>query len=1000
MAKPRSKIERQPTTPSASPESPLLDGLNAEQRAAVTHEGGPLLIVAGAGTGKTMVISRRIAWLIAGRKAAPDEILALTFTDKAANEMTERIDALLPLGYTDMWVSTFHAFCQRILQEHGLDIGLPHDFRLLGETDAYLLVRRNFDRFRLDYYRPLGNPTKFIHALLRHFSRAKDEAVRPEEYLEYAKQLSLDKDNPAFDAEEGTRLAELANAYHTYQQLLLDNGCIDLGDLLIYVLELFRKRPKILAKYRQQFKYIVVDEFQDTNWAQYDLLKLLARRDGGIVVVGDDDQSIYKFRGASVSNILQFKDDFPSASEVVLTRNYRSLQNILDLSYKFIQQNNPNRLEAKLAGQKTAGGAVISKKLSSARPELAAIEHLAFATGEDEAAGVVDRILAIKDRQPDLTWSDFCVLVRSNSGAEPFSNELQLRGIPYQFLALKGLYAKPIVLDILAYFRLLDNYHESPALYRVLSSPPYRVDGEDLVNLSHEANKKAESLYETLKRSALLTLQPETRRIIDKLLADIANHTQLARTRRVSEVLVKFLYDSGYAAELKRDDTAEAREQTSYLNQFLARVRRFEAGHDEPLLRHFLEEFSMERDSGEAGGLNFDVETGPDMVRIMTVHAAKGLEFTDVFVVGLVDKRFPAVDRGGDIELPDALTKEIIPEGDIHLEEERRLFYVAMTRAKDGLFLTSAENYGGKMKKKPSRFLSELGFVATAAAPAAQLPLAPEPGPAAIPKKPDYQLPKYFSFTQLAAYGKCPLQYKYAHVLKIPLFGKPQFSFGKTIHATLERFMSLYAERRAAKQQQLFASAEPAANGDRLPVSREELSALYDELWVDDWYPDKAVKEEYRKKGRGILDLFYERTAAAPPDPLLLEKDFKLKVGDFWLRGKIDRIDRLNGQEVEIIDYKTGRSKADGKIDSEDKKQLLLYQLAAGRLLGLKPAKLTYLYLEDGAAVSFVGTEAELSKFEQGLEDQIDKIKTGDFTATSGWHCSFCDFADICEFRD
>jgi len=998
MAKRENKRSVAGPKPAEPVDDPLLTDLNPEQRRAVTHEKGPLLIVAGAGTGKTMVISRRVARLIATKRSGPDEILALTFTDKAANEMIERIDALLPLGYTDMWVSTFHSFCQRLLQLHGLDIGLPHDFRLLNETDAYLLVRRNFDRFKLDYYRPLGNPTKFIRALLKHFSRAKDEAVHPKEYLDYAKNVSLDKDSAAFDAEENSRLAELANAYHTYQQLLMDNGCLDLGDLLLYALDLFKKRKKILEKYREQFKHVVVDEFQDTNWAQYELLKMLVPRDGNIVVVGDDDQSIYKFRGASVSNILQFKDDFPSAHEVVLTKNYRSLQNILDLSYGFIQRNNPNRLEVRLAGRE-AGGAVISKKLAASRIGQAAIEHVRFATGEDEAAGVVDRILAIKEKQADLTWNDFCVLVRSNSGAEPFSNELRRRGIPYQFLALKGLYTKPIVIDCLAYFKLLDNYHESPALYRILSAPPYRIDGEDLVRLSHEARKKAESLYETLQRQALLDLKPETRRLLDKLLRDMASHTQLSRQGSVSEVLVKFLYDSGYAGELKRDDTAEAREQASYLNQFLARIRRFEAGHDEPTLRHFMEEFEMERDSGEAGGLSFDAETGPELVRIMTVHAAKGLEFTNVFVVNLVDKRFPAVDRGGEIELPEALTKEIIPEGDIHLEEERRLFYVAMTRAKDGLYLTSAEDYGGKSRKKQSRFLDELGFAAERLSPStAKLPLAAEPAQPAVPKKPDYLLPKYFSFTQLAAFAKCPLQYKFAHVLKIPIFGKPQFSFGKTIHTTLEKFMTLLAERRAAGQQQLFSAPQPAAG--KLPVSRDDLLAIYDETWIDDWYQDKSSKDEYRKKGRRILELFYDRVEAEPPEPLFLEKDFKVKVGSYWLRGKIDRIDNAGARLAEIIDYKTGKSKSDGKIETDDKKQLLLYQIAVSRLLGLKPVKLTYNYLEDGTKLSFIGSDEDLAKFEQDTVVQIENIRNGDFPATPGWHCAFCDFADICEFRD
>ncbi len=985
---------RPKTAAKTAPTHPLLADLNDEQRRAVTHESGPLLIIAGAGTGKTTVITRRIAWLIETGRAKPEEILALTFTDKAAGEMIERVDRLLPMGYVDLWISTFHAFCQRILEAHGLDIGLPHEFRLLGETDAYLLVRKNFQRFALNYYRPLGNPTKFIHALLKHFSRAKDETIGPAEYLDYAKNLALDKDNAAFDAEDASRQRELADAYHAYQQLLVDHGCLDLGDLHLFAIELLRKRKRILEEYRNRFKYVVVDEFQDTNWAQYELIKMLVGKGGNIVVVGDDDQSIYKFRGASISNILQFKNDFPSSKEVVLARNYRSRQNILDLSYRFIQLNNPNRLEAKLA---TADGKGITKKLAADAKGKGLIEHLRFATLADEVAGVTQKILELRDADPDLGWSDFCILVRSNGGADEFSRELQRRAIPHQFLALKGLYAKPIVLDCIAYFQLLDNYHESPALFRVLSSPAYKVAGADLVELTHAASKKAESLFETAKRhAAIAALSPETHKTLDRLLADVERHTQISRAKSVTELLVKFLYDSGYVAELKNDDTAEARENVSYVKQFLDRLKRFELGNDEPTLRHFMEEFALERESGEEGGLAFDVETGPDMVRIMTVHAAKGLEFRHVFVVNMVDKRFPAVGRGGEIELPDALTKEIVPEGDIHLEEERRLFYVAMTRAKDGLFLTSAEDYGGKLKKKPSRFLSELGFAAAPKTAPVSEALAPVETVPTTTKKPEYVLPSHFSFTQLAAYAKCPLQYKFAHVIKIPVFGKPQLSFGKTIHAALERFLRELTARNAASQQTLFGAA---AATDALPVSKDELFAMYAESWEDDWYPDRPTKEKYREKGKAILTLFYEQVKKNPPNPLFLEKDFKLKVGEYAIKGKIDRIDALADGAVEIIDYKTGAPKDEDSLKGDDKKQLLLYQIAVGRLFGMKPARLTYHYLEDGSTVSFLGAEEDLGKFEEETEKTIARINGGDFSPKPGGHCKFCDFASICEFR-
>ena len=271
--------------------------LNEEQLEAVTFGEGPLLIVAGAGTGKTTVITRRIAYLIEQKSLKPEEILAVTFTDKAAEEMEERVDKLLPYGYLDLWISTFHSFAQRILQEYGLDIGLPTNFKVLDPTSAWLLIRKNLDRFNLDYYRPLGNPTKFIHALIEHFARCKDQGIYPEDYLEYAKKIERDfkgknSGNKELDETEVKRIKEIAKAYETYQQILLENSALDFGDLINYTLLLFRKRPQILKKYRDQFKYILVDEFQDTNWAQYELVKLLAEPRRNITVCADDDQCL------------------------------------------------------------------------------------------------------------------------------------------------------------------------------------------------------------------------------------------------------------------------------------------------------------------------------------------------------------------------------------------------------------------------------------------------------------------------------------------------------------------------------------------------------------------------------------------------------------------------------------------------------------------------------------------------------------------------------------
>jgi len=336
-----------PSAPGPEAAERALDGLTPSQRDAVTHGDGPLLIVAGAGTGKTTVITRRVAWLIATRRAKPSEILALTFTEKAAAEMEGRVDQLVPYGYTDTWISTFHAFGDRVLREQALEIGIAPDFRVLSRPEQFIFFRDRLFEMPLERYRPLGDPTRYISALLTLISRAKDEDISAETYEAYALQLQARAAEDPWQTEVSDRAAahlELARTSQAFQRLLGEAGLVDFGDLIVLPLQLFRDRPDILRRYQERFRYILVDEFQDTNHAQFELVKLLASTHRSLTVVGDDDQSIYKFRGAAISNILGFTAAYPEARQVVLTENFRSTQPILDVAYRLIQHNNPDRL--------------------------------------------------------------------------------------------------------------------------------------------------------------------------------------------------------------------------------------------------------------------------------------------------------------------------------------------------------------------------------------------------------------------------------------------------------------------------------------------------------------------------------------------------------------------------------------------------------------------------------------------------------------------------------
>ncbi|MEK7607047.1 MAG: UvrD-helicase domain-containing protein [Patescibacteria group bacterium] len=988
----------------------FLENLNPAQKEAVTHGDGPLLIVAGAGTGKTTVLVSRIAWLILTGKAKPQEILAMTFTEKAAGEMEERVDRLLPYGYADLWISTFHAFCDRVLKQHAMDIGLPGDYKLFNQTEQWLLVRNNLERFNLDYYRPLGNPTKFIHSLLKHFSRAKDELVTPEEYLKYAQGQKMNTDSPhQTSPRENTRgegksegadiqrLEEVANAYHVYQNLLLENNALDFGDLVNCTLRLFQARPHLLRQYTEQFHYILVDEFQDTNLAQYELIKLLASPRHNVTVVGDDDQSIYKFRGASISNILHFKQDYSDAREIFLTENYRNFQNILDASYAFIQQNNPNRLEWRMQQEQETS---LSKKLKATRAGSGALEFLSGETAMDEGRIIMEKILELQKANTDASWDDYAVLVRANDHAEAIIKVFEQAGIPHQYVASRGLYLKPVILDTVAYLKLLDDYHEGPAMWRVLNFPFWKIPQEDLTNLSYWAGRRAWSLYETLRRAPELgAFSPEVLGVFAHITGLIEKHSRLTRSATLPYLIYAFLEESGYLKHAVDEKTS--REQISFLNQFYKKIQEFEFSFPHAPLKEFLRAIDLELQSGETGTLETDLDSGPETVKILTVHSAKGLEWRYVFIVNLVDRRFPTSERAETIELPPALIREVLPEGDVHLEEERRLFYVAMTRARDGLYFTAAENYGGVRKRKQSRFLVELGIVE---APAKEKARKTESSRADFPnmlmsqavhesaESEQFPLPQKFSFTQLKAFENCPLQYKFAHILRVPVRGHGMFSFGRTIHQTLAAFYTELAERALARQKDLFGGKDAVPS-----LKKEGLLALYEKNWIDDWYASASQKEEYHSKGKKLLEDFFSANCGEGMKlPLHIEQGFNLKIGDITMKGAIDRVDLAEGG-VEIIDYKTGSPKKEGKTDN---RQLIIYHLAAKEVFGYTPVKLTYYYVESGDKISFVAGPKDEAEVREKIQEMAGQIRRSGFAATpSTQTCKFCDFKEICDFR-
>ncbi len=960
---------------------------NKEQLKVVNHLNGPMLTVAGAGTGKTSVLIGRLINLYLNHKIDLDKILLLTFTEKAAGEMEERADTLLPYGSFDTQIHTFHGFSEKVLRDFALEIGLNPNFKLLNSTEQWIFFYKNLNQFKLDYYKPLGSPHKFISEILKHFSRLKDENISSKNYIDYAKSLkkNLKKDSDEAEILEYKKTEELANTYKQYNQLLLNENYLDFGDLIVYCLKLFNERQNILKFFQKKFSYLMVDEFQDTNWAQYELVKLLVKKSQNLLVVGDDDQAIYKFRGASLANIMQFKEDYPKAKEVLLTDNYRSYQEILDKAYLLIKNNNPYRLEEKLG---------INKKIKSKIKNEAGekIVFYNYPNSEEELTQVAKKIKEIiKKNKAKL--SDFAVLTRSNRVAEEFSSGLTKLGISNHFVSLRGLYRKEIIINTLAYLRVINDYHQNVSLFRLFNLKHFNLKYSQIIEINRFARIKNLSLFESLKNiKSINNIEKETILKSEKLVDLIKTHSQLAKEKKPSEIFLSFVKESGLIENLDYD---RDQEQFSYLNQFYKKIKNFEENLNDARLADFIETLDLEIEAGDSGSLVLDFIDN-ESVKIMTVHGAKGLEFDYVFLISLMERRFPSDNRQDKIELAEKLIKEKIDTSkDRHIEEERRLFYVAMTRAKKYLHLSSWWGEGDLREKQVSRFVLEAGFFKEKEkVKKTKINLLKDIDYKKQEKERnlDLILPKRFSFSQLVAYDNCPMQYKYAFILKIPVpSDKASLIFGRVMHNVLYEFLSPLSQ---GGQANIF--EDKKSQKDYLNWSR--LLKIYQQKFISDGYASKDEKENYYQQGKENLKLFFHQIKNQKDEILYLEKNFSFRLDSDIIKGTIDRMDKLSDNSIKVIDYKTGKSK--DKLSFKDKKQLIIYQLFLEKSLNYNVSSLNYYYLNDGTWQSFKASEKEKEKVEIEVKEQISSIKKRQFKAKPSKLCSYCDFKEICPWRE
>ena len=627
----------------------ILKGLNKEQKEAVMHVDGPLLVIAGAGSGKTRVLTHRVAYLIDEKNVNPWNIIAITFTNKAAKEMKTRIENIVGPKANDIWIGTFHSMCVRILRREITKIGYESDFVIFDTGDVKTVIKECIKELKLD------DKVYNDKYLTYEISKAKNEMITPDRFANmYA---------------SNARMTVVANVYNLYQSKLKKNNAVDFDDIINNTIKVFEENPDVLDVYQDKFKYVLVDEYQDTNKAQDKLIMLLSAKNHNVFVVGDDQQSIYKFRGADIQNILNFGKNFDSTKVIKLEQNYRSTGSILNVANEVIKNNRGN-VKKKLWTENDIG---FKPCVFQANDEY------------DEANYAVSQINTLR-REEYYKYSDFAILYRTNAQSRAFEDILMREGIPYRVVGGQKFYERKEIKDILAYLRLVYNTNDNVSLKRIINEPKRGIGKSTVDTIEQIANELNVPMFEVVKNIENFGLGRAKKELNDfaKFILRMQEDTS-----SIEKLTTNILKESGYLKMLEDEKTTEAESRIDNLGEFLNVVIEFENQEADATLASFLENIALVTDLD-------NVDDNQDSVLLMTLHTAKGLEFSTVFLVGMEDGLFPSYRSIGEME---------------EEEEERRLCYVGITRAKEHLFLTCARCrtvFGSTSYNKPSRFLDEI----------------------------------------------------------------------------------------------------------------------------------------------------------------------------------------------------------------------------------------------------------------------------------------------------
>jgi ATP-dependent DNA helicase UvrD/PcrA len=996
--------------------------LNPEQREAVEHGEGPLLIIAGPGSGKTRVITERIVRLLSNHEmsggAGPENILALTFTHKAAREMEWRVRDSLPELETYPAISTFHAFCNRILEEQSFDQ------QLLDTVDLWIFLRRRMRRLALEHYSKLAEPGAFLHDLNEFFSRCQDELVEPDDFEAYVARLRAEVERgpqDAFDREELERKEELAHVFRRSRDLLNEAACTSFGSLISETLRLWDREPQLLARHRERYRFVLVDEFQDSNFAQVELLRRLMAPPFNITAVGDDDQAIYRFRGASHGTFQMFDRAFPGHRTVYLNRNYRSTRKILRSGQNVIIRNE-GRYESKPA-------------LRTENPEGRQVFLLESPDDRSEASWIGEEISRLVKQ--GARFAGIAVLYRGHAHRARLVEELRRLEIPFKIRGLSIL-KTPTIRDLLAYLQLIHSPHHNLSLTRVLLARRWRFPESLARDARLRASQGRTSLDSAIRAMEKTLFASDLRQTgwddLDRMLGELRAVARFAPMSALLDRLIDALGLRLFASSPECDRLHALRKfvQDWEKKNAAGSLAPPERDPAQPVsaLADFMDYFQYFL---EAGGQIEVPEQGEgrDAVQLMTVHAAKGLEFPVVFIIGVASMRFPSRDQKQVIEFPDALRKGPPAPPGIHLQEERRLFYVALTRARERLYVSSLVRPG----RKPSVFVQDMlsDRVAeardierikieavdnpkhsppepqpqrallseTASKPGGQRRLFPAEEPAADlhPNLAEWASmpvgsvespgkPLALSATAIETYKSCPLRFKFQHLLKIQTQPQAVVTFGATMHEAVRYYFKLRQEG---------------------PPRFGLIEEFFRRAWKDTGFEDDYHSEEAKRRGLEQLRAFVDRQNALPaPAGLETERGFSFGVDGIRLMGRIDQIQALGPEsaknatsaaaEVELIDYKTGRPKT--QKDADTSFQLSVYAFAAERALRLRPARLTFYNLSTNEAVSTARTDEDLEHVAEEIRQVAKAIREERYEPTPGFVCKRCEFASVCPTQE